>query len=303
MNCIIEAERVISTELGRGHTNQLESANSALIRLRKKSWNIQRVHYHTSTNLGLLESNLHSIQYHWLPELYAEFGLPEVKNRAREARHQKRQTTEYKKKASESKHRHRVVEQQERQEFGKAKKQSHTYKSNIDYSVVPQISEISKAKKACLCGSTNHVRITHKSCPLNPRHTASTSEKASSSQSHETDEEESEFEGFESDGSSYEGLFSDNADSSDDEVVICNCGRAHKRDCLLNPRNKKGNASKPHVWQSRKGQSSSHFVLLQKGRAKLLLLIFVLLEKKRAKLLLQPNGLEHLHPLVPFVPL
>ena len=33
-----QAERVISTELGRGHTNQLESANSALIRLRKKSW-------------------------------------------------------------------------------------------------------------------------------------------------------------------------------------------------------------------------------------------------------------------------
>ena len=109
-----------------------------------------------------------------------------MKNRAREARRQKRQTTEYKKKASESKHRHRVVEQQERQEFGKAKKQSHTYKSNIDYSVVPEIS------KACLCGSTNHVRITHKTCPLNPRRTASTSEQASSSQSHETDEEENE---------------------------------------------------------------------------------------------------------------
>ena len=127
---------------------------------------------------------------------------------------------------------------------------------------MPQIS---------LCGSTNHVRITHKSCPLNPQHTASTSEKASSSQSHETDEEESEFEGFESDGSSYEGLFSDNADSSDDEVVICNCGRAHKRDWLLNPRNKKGNASKPkkqHVWQSRKGQSSSHIRTTTKGKGK-----------------------------------
>ena len=130
---------------------------------------------------------------------------------------------------------------------------------------MPQISEISKAKKACLCGST---RITHKICPLNPRRTASTSEKASSSQSHETDEEES---GFESDGSSYKGLFSDNADSSDDEVVICNCGRAHKRDCLLNPRNKKGNASKPkkqHVWQSRKGQSSSHIRTTTKGKGK-----------------------------------
>ena len=50
---------------------------------------------------------MHSIRDHWLPELYAEFELPDfdgvkafykVKNRAREARRQKRQTTEYKKK-------------------------------------------------------------------------------------------------------------------------------------------------------------------------------------------------------------
>ena len=45
----------IDKELGRGHTNQLESANSALIRFRKKCWNIQRVHYISATNLGLLE--------------------------------------------------------------------------------------------------------------------------------------------------------------------------------------------------------------------------------------------------------
>ena len=53
-----QAEKVIDKELGRGHTNQLESANSALIRFRKKCWNLQRVHYITATNLGLLESNL-----------------------------------------------------------------------------------------------------------------------------------------------------------------------------------------------------------------------------------------------------
>ena len=117
LNCIIEVNR----QNGLFPRNSVEATQ---IRLRKKSWNIQRVHYHTSTNLGLLESNLtfmHSIrgiQYHWLPELYAEFELPDVdgvkafykvKNRAREARRQKRQTTEYKKKASESKHRHRAA--------------------------------------------------------------------------------------------------------------------------------------------------------------------------------------------------
>ena len=40
---------------------------------------------------------------------------------------------------------------------------------------------------------------------------------------------------------------------------------------VLNPRNKKGNASKPkkqHVWQSRKGQSSSHIRTTTKGKGK-----------------------------------
>ena len=106
--------------------------------------------------------------------------------------------------------------------------------SLTDYSVVPEIS------KACLCGSTNHVRITHKTCPLNPRRTASTSEQASSSQSHETDEEENETLSL--------MVVPTRAFSLTMQTPLMmssNCGRAHKRDCPLNPRNKKGNASKP----------------------------------------------------------
>ena len=106
-----QAEKVIYKDLGRGHTNQLESANNALIRFRKKNWNIKQVHCHASTNLGLLESNLtfmhmmKGIQYHWLPELYEELGVPDfdgvkayykMKNRAREKLHFIRQTTEHK---------------------------------------------------------------------------------------------------------------------------------------------------------------------------------------------------------------
>ena len=107
-----QAEKVIDKHLGRGHTNQLESANNALIRFRKKNWNIKRVHYHASTTLGLLESNLtfmhkmKGIQYHWLPELYAELGVPDfdgvkayykMKNRATKKLRLKLQTTEHKK--------------------------------------------------------------------------------------------------------------------------------------------------------------------------------------------------------------
>lgn len=107
-----QADKVIDKELGRGHTNQLESANSALIRFRKKCWNIQRVHYISATNLGLLESNLTFMQgirgtfYHWLPELYEKLGVPDFdgvrayykeKGRKRETQRSERETTEYKK--------------------------------------------------------------------------------------------------------------------------------------------------------------------------------------------------------------
>lgn len=78
-----QAKQVIHTEVGKGATNQLESAHSTLIRFRKKNWNIRRLHYRVSTNLGLMESNMsfminvHGVQYHWLPELYASLGLPD----------------------------------------------------------------------------------------------------------------------------------------------------------------------------------------------------------------------------------
>ena len=78
-----QAENVIHPELGRGHTSQVESAHSALIRFRQKSWYIRRLHYHVSTNLGLMESNQTfmlntcGIDYYWLPELFQSMGLPD----------------------------------------------------------------------------------------------------------------------------------------------------------------------------------------------------------------------------------
>ena len=108
-----QAEQVIDPVLGKGHTNHLESANSALIRFRAKRLNLKRRHYHVSTNLGLLESNLSFMhgkkgtQYHWVPELFSELGLPhfhgmkefyKVKSDQRAARCATRATEEYRKK-------------------------------------------------------------------------------------------------------------------------------------------------------------------------------------------------------------
>ena len=77
-----QAESVIDPDLGRGHTNQVESANSTLARFRSKHWNIHRMHYHVSTNLGLLEANLsfmndtNGVAYHWFPQLLENMNLP-----------------------------------------------------------------------------------------------------------------------------------------------------------------------------------------------------------------------------------
>ena len=82
-----------------------------------------------------------------------------------------------------------------------------------------------------------------------------------SSESADTDEEPSEFEGFESDDG---GVFSssefipDKYSSSDEEtaVEICDCGKAHKRDCPLNPRYRNAYSGKQKKQGTKKEQSS-----------------------------------------------
>ena len=52
------------------------------IRFRSKDVPLQRLHYCTSTNLALLQSNLtymharFGIEYHWIPQVYKRMGLP-----------------------------------------------------------------------------------------------------------------------------------------------------------------------------------------------------------------------------------
>ena len=132
-----------------------------------------------------------------------------------------------------------------------------------------------KKVKRCECGGTDHVRKSHSNYPLNPRNATSTSRHALISQSAEADDEESDFEGFEVDDgemSSSEEPFSDGIgssdeialDSSDEEARdTCSCkGRAHKRDCPLNPRNKVAAHKKQYA------KKSSSVAVSRKGKEK-----------------------------------
>ena len=52
-----QADELIHTKLGKGHTNLVEASHNVLIRFRPKVMHLHRLHYQVSTNLGLLQSN------------------------------------------------------------------------------------------------------------------------------------------------------------------------------------------------------------------------------------------------------
>ena len=96
--------------------------------------------------------NMKGIQYHWLPELYEELGIPDfdgvktyyykVKNRVREKLGLKCQTTEHKKQRYTAKYYHHITEQLQRQVHN----QQHSYKSEVGLSITPSTA------KPCECG-------------------------------------------------------------------------------------------------------------------------------------------------------
>ena len=59
--------------------------------------------------------------------------------------------------------------------------------------------------------------------------------------------------------------------SSDEEekvVEICDCGRAHKRDCPLNPRHRKAYSGKQKMQLTKRRDSSLGFAVSGKGKGK-----------------------------------
>ena len=207
---------------------------------------------------------MHSVRgtkCHWLPELYDELGLPDfdgvkafykAKSRAREARRQKRQPVEYKKGVAVGKHRHSVTEQQ-------TCHRNRATRISQMWDIVFSVKQKQTRKLVCvvpLITCEEHTRVVPS---IN-----SVKRCLKKHQAVESDEEEGDFEGFEPDdcvvSSSEEEL--DCLSDIGDEVEICSCGRAHKRDCPLNPR-RKGNITQKTLRTSKKGVNAA----VGKGKA------------------------------------
>ena len=78
----LQADKLVHPILKRGHSNAVEASHNVLFRLRSKDIFLERLHYHLSTNLGLLQANLtymhakFGTSYQWIPELYRRLKLP-----------------------------------------------------------------------------------------------------------------------------------------------------------------------------------------------------------------------------------
>ena len=76
------ASKLIHPILKRGHSNWLESSHNVIMRFRNKHIHLERLHYHVSTNLGLLQANMtqegnqQGLKYHWKTDLLQRLGLP-----------------------------------------------------------------------------------------------------------------------------------------------------------------------------------------------------------------------------------
>ena len=73
IECVERASRaheLIHPVLGRGHSNLPEASHNVLVRFRRKNLYLHRLHYISSTNLGLCQSNMtwltdkRGVQYH-----------------------------------------------------------------------------------------------------------------------------------------------------------------------------------------------------------------------------------------------
>ena len=76
------ANQLVHPTMKRGHSNWLEASHNVLIRYRPKHLYLERLHYHVSTNLGLLQANMtceydhQGASYHWKTELFKRLNLP-----------------------------------------------------------------------------------------------------------------------------------------------------------------------------------------------------------------------------------
>ena len=253
-----QASKLVHPILKRGHSNAVEASHNVLIRFRSKDIYLERLHYHVSTNIGLLQANMtymnakFGTSYHWLPELYQRMKLPvfegavealERHNERRKRRLQEAKCTPQKKRRTQLK-RKRLAEAVERIKW--SKKHGHdTYFGGSDVEMAGDSDDGVNQKKgkgrSCgtgnpqgngkcsACGSSTHRRSSHRDCPFHQGRAKKDALSVSPSVRSTPAASESDNESI---------------DDSSDEVLIdiCTCGaegRAHKRSCPLSFRNRK----------------------------------------------------------------
>ena len=176
------ANQLVHPVLKRGHTNWLESSHSVLIRFRPKHISLERLHYHVSTNLGLLQANMtneycqQGAAYHWKVDLLKRLNLPvydgvqqvlEKLNSRRKKRLDSLKTTKAKKRRVKLKIL-RAREAQQRKQWSK-RHGNDTYGED-EREITDEEEKLSFKRELCnKCGSTTHMRSTHRDCPYNKR--------------------------------------------------------------------------------------------------------------------------------------
>ena len=184
------AKKLVHPILKRGHSNAVEASHNVLIRFRSKDISLERLHYHLSTNLGLLQANLtymhakFGTNYHWIPELYRRLKLP-VFDGVQEAldKHsaQRKRVLEKAKSTPAKKRRiawkvKRTLARKDRINW--TKKHGHnTYGCDDGSDLEHDLDIVKEGRKGknrgkgktqgCLaCGSSTHQRSSHKDCPF-----------------------------------------------------------------------------------------------------------------------------------------
>ena len=251
------ASQLVHPILKRGHSNAVETSHSVLIRFRSKDISLERLHYHVSTNLGLLQANFTYMyaklgtSYHWIPELYRRMHLPvfegvvealEKYSVRRKRKSDMAKTTPAKKRRVLFK-RNRILEGHERKKW--SWEHGHdTYRGSHHESRNDCGEGDPRDKPKCACGSTTHKRSSHRDCPFNKRSLLCAEKKGHSKSpedvyrfTSDSDEQVSDADLFNI-GSS-DGASSDSCTSDESVVAVCRCGaerRAHKRGCPLSSR-------------------------------------------------------------------
>ena len=238
------ADVLIHPEIGKVTTNIVEASHNVLVRYRSKNFNVARLHYQVSTNLGLIQSCMTNFytkrgpEYHWIVDLLNRMDLPVVPNlpyilkelnEKRFSYLQSKKSDAAKAKRKLYKKRRKVHEHQRRRLFVQKSAMKLKYGSDEEDTPI----------RKCKCGSTDHKRTIHKSCPLNNN--------AFEDIDPATEDDVSSVSEPDSEPLDYDDV------ESEDESCSCPNYPRHRWDCPDNVRNRKRASATPSrtLWTRR----------------------------------------------------